>query len=498
MVLPARPTDAPLGVDFFSGGGRLTDGRLRDYLNGLEGQVDALLGGTVSLVVDDVNGDDSSPDGSAANPLATIVEAERRAALFPDFEIDILVKPGGISGYAWPTFRLRLPLGGKSIWVRFTEFVELIASSEAQGGTGLSVIVTSGGLTPGDLDGKTIEVLSGAAAGDRRTILRNTATNLEPVADFSAAVVATDLFRVIEPDPGNVIVPVDNVPMVIGSGVSESSPFQDGDFVPGLRIVNAIINAPIDLSFCADARIQLFGCEVDHSGGFMRCHGSGQMLFGRSSWSAVGPPAAEATLVDTSWVGWGAFWSDDFPVWDGSVGYVAGYVVAGRWVAFTGEHELTGHMTSGAILCQGEGDPHDTKAPRLTFGALIPLLTPRRAPARVNNTASSPAIDAQNDATIIIGEGTIIDSVGACVRARDARVRIIASVTLNTGTVGLVADLMGEVVTRSVGTITIGTLSGNEVEVGNTPATATIASLSAAGSFLKDSIADDNSIVHTL
>ena len=171
MSIPDRPTDAPLGVDFFSGGGRLTDGRLRTYLNSLEAQMDALVGGTVLMVVDDVNGDDSSPDGSASRPLKTIVEAERRISLFIDSEVVLTVRPHGGAGYAWPSFRARVFSGtGAGIYVIFPEINIIATDTVVSAKNGTEWIITGGGLASGLWDGKTLEMTSGAAIGDRRTV----------------------------------------------------------------------------------------------------------------------------------------------------------------------------------------------------------------------------------------------------------------------------------------------------------------------------------------
>lgn len=501
MTLPSRPADAPIPAKFFSGASHITDNRLRAYLNELEAQVDALVGGTTSMVVDDVLGsDDVSQDGSAANPLATIVEAQRRIALLVESEVDILVKPHGGAGYVWPRFQSRDHQELASIWVRFTEFTELIATAEAQGGSDETVIVTTGGLVADALNGKTIEILTGAAAGDRRTIIENTTTNIEPIVDFTAAVVATDTYRVLEPDPGNVIIVADQVPMVIGSGVSENVPIQEADLSPGLRVTNAIIDAPEDVNFSADARMLFFGCEILNNDTFLRCRGSGQILMGRAAWSRVRGPAAEAQASDTEWVGWGVYFSGTaFPSWGGSVGFIAGYVVAPRWIANAGQHALTGHLESGPLRCIGQADPNDLTPPTVSFGPLIPLRTPRLHPARINNPSGAlAAVHAQAGSSVLLGDDTFIDSAGVCILAEDASVRLIKECSLNTGTVGLKSVRVGKISYISSATITVGTLSGNEIEVGNTPATSTIAAVTNQGDFLTDTVLDDGSIVHVL
>src|SRR5690606_13149041 len=77
-------------------------------------------------------------------------------------------------------------------------FTELIAPTAAAASSSQTVVKSSG-LVANAYRGKTIEILTGAAAGDRRTIHSNTATDIVPVRQFTAAVTAGDLYRVIEP-----------------------------------------------------------------------------------------------------------------------------------------------------------------------------------------------------------------------------------------------------------------------------------------------------------
>jgi hypothetical protein len=79
-------------------------------------------------------------------------------------------------------------------------FIELQPSTAAEIGSSLYQIVDLvGGLVDHVFEGKTIEMLSGAAAGDRRTIADNDTENIWPTLQFSAAPVAGDLYRIVEP-----------------------------------------------------------------------------------------------------------------------------------------------------------------------------------------------------------------------------------------------------------------------------------------------------------
>jgi hypothetical protein len=376
--------------------------------------------------------------------------------------------------------------------VRFTEFTELVAPGDTgQGGSSTTVLVTSGGLTPDALEGKTIEILDGAAAGDRRTIQDNNATNITPNAHFTASVLGAS-YRVIEPDPGNILIPTLNVPMVHGMGVAESIPVGDTDFLPGVRIVNAIVDVPIDTILCVDARVSFFGCEFDDPGTLVRYHGSGQVLFGRSAWNRVRPPSAETTLSDTSWVGWGcSFTGGHFPSWTGAAPYVSGFVNALRWIVFGGDNEVTGHIR-GPVRCLGENNSIDTERPRLTFGRLAPFVAePRPAIGRITNPdASLPAVSAETRAYVILGDELSIEStITDCIRCTgDADIRFNLDINIDgtNGGNGATVTKGGRLTMSSAGSFDInGSLAGDELQVGERPVIGNfVADLNGSGDFV--------------
>lgn len=159
-------------------------------------------------VRDDI-GNDANP-GTLLLPLKTIDEAERRIPYIVAYPgvIHLGTHPAG--GWIMPTFRARLLLdhivvvGDGAGEAGVDGFTEVVASTVALAGSGNRKVVSAalgavshGGF--GDLSCLTIEILSGAAIGDRRTIRRNTATDIIPVAAFSAAVAPGDSYRIVRP-----------------------------------------------------------------------------------------------------------------------------------------------------------------------------------------------------------------------------------------------------------------------------------------------------------
>jgi hypothetical protein len=99
-----------------------------------------------------------------------------------------------------------------------------VATGAATGGSD-SVLVVAGPLLVDTYKDQWIEITSGAASGDRRQVRNNTATDIVPDSKFSAAVVATDTFRIFD---STVNISCDGVPagdtaLVLCSGVGRDA-----------------------------------------------------------------------------------------------------------------------------------------------------------------------------------------------------------------------------------------------------------------------------------
>jgi hypothetical protein len=147
-------------------------------------------------------GSDLNPGTSPAQALATYAAALR---LIP-FEIKHRV----IVHMATGTYQVTQTIGPKAHDLPIFVYGDgagqvgddgfiVLASGAAQAGSGVGVLVTTGGFTVNQHRGKTIQITSGAASGDRRTVRSNTATDFIPAANFSAAVAAGDTYRIVEP-----------------------------------------------------------------------------------------------------------------------------------------------------------------------------------------------------------------------------------------------------------------------------------------------------------
>jgi uncharacterized protein (DUF736 family) len=170
---------------------------------------DLITTATMNIYVRAITGNDNNA-GTITAPLKTLAAAEAKIPYI--VEHDVIIHTGLHTGYGyeWPIFRERC--GSGRIWVvgdgggapGDDGFTEVVASTAALAGSTADVIKSSGlDATKrggaGALLGLTVEVLDGAAEGDRRDIAYNTATDIVPVAPFSAVVATGDHYRIVKP-----------------------------------------------------------------------------------------------------------------------------------------------------------------------------------------------------------------------------------------------------------------------------------------------------------
>jgi hypothetical protein len=212
-------------------------------------------GGVLHLWVRAVDGDDANHGLDANHPLETMQAAYDRIPYLNPTTV-IHVGPHTGDGYEHgslgPLAMLNHVIvigdgGGDPLSDGFTQ---LLAPTAAVAGSDKTKIVTAGGMTVDAYQRKSVLVLTGAAAGDRRTINSNSATEIQPCYDFSAAVAAGDTFRVVEPAIRFKYTKITDDdqgvarPMVVGCGThshsSESSAGQGRVWLVNLQFNSAV------------------------------------------------------------------------------------------------------------------------------------------------------------------------------------------------------------------------------------------------------------------
>lgn len=169
--------------------------------------INLLLTDTKHLYVRAVDGNDNNA-GSIARPLATLVEARNRIPYIVHSNIVIHVGLHTGAGYELPTFGphlLNANIGviGDGAGVGDGK-TEIIASTSTLAGTTREYIISSGLSDTeyggfGELYSATIEILSGAAIGERRHVAYNTTDRIYPLAPFYNTVAEGDLYRIVVP-----------------------------------------------------------------------------------------------------------------------------------------------------------------------------------------------------------------------------------------------------------------------------------------------------------
>ena len=230
----------------------------------------------LDIFVSGLNGDDANNGMTAAFPLATLIAAERLIPDIVDHRVIMHLGNAGGSPYAAPFFRERVVRA--RIWVigdgagqsgepdGFRAVAGTGNSGTADGGsTANELIFTAGGMTVDAFLGKTIEITSGAALGDRRTITENSATTFKPTRPWSASV-AGSTYRVVEPDVDIDWVRIDSDQLEVGvaTGVGMDGTFRDHADLVGLFFVNIRASAPSSSVFASfrRTRILMFGVEM--------------------------------------------------------------------------------------------------------------------------------------------------------------------------------------------------------------------------------------------
>lgn len=339
----------------------------------------------IHLYVDTVSGDDASPDGSQVDPLQTLAEAERRIPLSVHHYVVVHLKA---QDYTCPHFRRRTLSAGiyllaDKAWDPTVETVIVTGGTGvAAGGTGASAVVDAG-LTLNALDGFTIEMTSGPAAGQRRTIRDNTTTTIVPVISFSPAPVAGNTYKVTRWNTCRLIFPgvgFSQEAFFAGSAGPEAGKVASSDIeFAGYCFIGVGLRAPGEIrAFFRDGDYVFLGCEKSYSGAstgwdlaFMNA-GAGFGARGGFSSVLFTTQAPLSLASGILWLGWGLF--QDASESNKSVVFVAGrsqLVLAGKitnlfvggeakdsYTQFVGKARVPGTGGSPALLLTAPANLH--------------------------------------------------------------------------------------------------------------------------------------------
>lgn len=198
------------------------------------------------------------------------------------------------------------------------------STAMAAGSTNKSIVGSA--LTINAYHGKTLEILSGNAAGDRRSIRNNTATAIVPSSALSAAPATNDTFRVVAPAVrfkvpsglSGTTTPVTTA--IVGMGGGGSRPVQQRNITaaPALYLINIALEVSTPLSFSiweiVNSNVVMLGVEVRRTistalGVFTSDYQSGIMAgydaLAEQTTKVIGPYVDGLVGSVTRWRGWG-------------------------------------------------------------------------------------------------------------------------------------------------------------------------------------------------
>ena len=433
------------------------------------------VNGVVDIYVDDVNGNDANI-GTQALPVKTLSAAYKRIPFYVTDLTRVFVAPHGGAGYSLVEFGPRVLRN--NVWIIGTGETALKATAAAQGGSTNQLVVTTGGMTADAFRGKTIEIMSGAALGDKRTIRNNTTTDIVPVEFFSATIASGDQYRVIEPStvlrgPSADFTLASDVGFPTADPVADDPPPSFGVAFENLR-----------LSLFADPAIEgslvfFFGCEL--VGGIRRLFGGsdGQWKWGAELASTVPMAVVRGARLPTSYRGWALFADNSILSVKTTI---SGYLVSSGFNAFGGHYELIGGSIIGNLRATGGSNGpcvinaanHISDAPWFLVAGVSDVVRAFLPGAVINmnqvqlSSSGGTAVLATRQGIVQSGDDTRIAATG----------------------VGLKASLGGRVEFDSSFDGGQFSATGNQTECGQAPVTQTIAAYTSVGSFLAEATSD--------
>lgn len=356
----------------------------------------------LDVYVDPDSGDDGNIGTRADLPLATLAEAERRIPDVIAHRVTIHLR-GSATPYAMPTFRARtyhdfLVVVCDSGGDQDDGFDEVL-SGAAQAGSGVSTLVTSGGLGVNTHRGRTLLIESGDAQGDRRLIAEHTDTDVDSTHNFSAALQSGDSWRIVE--SAATLQPTDATILHGGPLRSDRPSVIETPSPPALVFVNVKIDDTNSVFSRWTGNIIHYGVEWVTS--TFTLSNAGYICAGRDDGTDQTDELAALPVdffdapSDTSWVGWG--WSardGGFVLILGGLASLAGVVVDRFPVQGANFVTVTGFnfYNFGARVFGGVPTLHRAPAVEFLFG-------------EVNNAKTASRITGSAWGILVEGNGTM-------------------------------------------------------------------------------------------
>ncbi len=276
--------------------------------------------GDVHLYVDASTGSDEN-SGSKDAPLASLVEVEKRVPFYVDHPVFIHVRPHPGSGYDPPTFRGRICHA--NIYV-IGEGYNVLASGTITSNHNLFLTVDIAPGADDALRGKTLEILDGPLATERRILRTNVGTAITPQVAFSTLVPPGSKYRITE---STVIINAPTGPAADptpshwtiseGCGYAGSGYINSGfrQSTHGLVLVNLKLRATDNMRASFAGNLIMFGIEIIGTAtiaAFAGSQGTSHLQIGCDTTLHIDGIAARAALdlgakTGIAWAAWGMY-----------------------------------------------------------------------------------------------------------------------------------------------------------------------------------------------
>ena len=435
----------------------------------------------IDFYVDPATGDDAGPGTSPGTPLASYDEAIRRVNTYDMIGVGGRVVVHFASGAYTVTEALRgIVLRGQLVLqvdgagkLGDDGFSVVLGSTAALAGS-TNQVVKSSGLTTNQYRDLTIEILTGAAAGDRRTIARNTTTDIIPTRNFSAAVATNDTYRIV--DSGAVFAISGSTLIADGVGPTTTPSQLTGsadDLTGALYFINMKWGGGAGTVRLARCSAVMLGCSRIAGQAFTLSN-EGTLGAGEDTMNGlclIGPTLGAGST--TSWAGWGMSAPGGLTIQNGTLfGYITGTTLQPR--------DATIYMHGGAVI-------NTTQTCVLLLDAARLTIETKSAPSVYLEVTTAACVDVTSTAAgavLDLANTQLVATSGTLVRVRTpACATVIASTATGSaptaGGIGLNASWGAQVALS--GACGLLGASGNDITVDNGATFGAAAALGAAG-----------------
>ena len=395
-------------------------------------------------------GSDTNGGLSSGDSLATLAEAIARVPKGIGAGASVIVHLGD-GTYPAPVWGDRI-LGDKLVIIGdgagvgdgFSRLPGYASPVTAASGTGAGVVVDPvGGLTPDAFRGKTIRLLSGPGSPQRKTIKRNTATDIIPARDFVPTPDNTTTYEIVESTvelaySGAFTSTVE----LSGDGPVQTQDASDGD-VPAYCVCQVRLNATGNpVPNISNATVCYYGIEISGSGTLWPAWNNASVFIGTDSiigQFAFVPETLGFAASNTEWAGWGIGQVGSNAVqWSPADTTVKGYIVAARLQLLK---NVLWFMYGGRLFGVAGSDTLESN------GATIIVEGSVSVPVEIESSGGGSAVEAGGQNSSIRLVNTQLVSAAALVSVKQGGlVNIFSSVTgTSSGAEAVDASLGGRV-----------------------------------------------------